>query len=390
LTWLLSSGAIASADTFRLRDGGRLSGELLNAEQDPRTTYVVRLESGGEVILNAADVARVEAASPEEVKYRELLNKIPEATAENHWIMAEWCRRQRMSAEQDFHLQHVIALQPNHVAARRALGYQPQANDGWARTEDIWKADGYVTDGGDWRVPQQQRVQEAQKARDEARLEWQRNLKMWRGWLGGRRSQQAVERITSIDDPLAAEPLAHLFLNEVNPRLREVLAEILGRLDSPLATQVLARAALDENDYEMRMHCLKQLKGNHRGGAVSIFVGALGSKDNARVNRAGTALGRMQDKSAVLPLIQALHTTHKFRIGGSANNMNASFDRTGRGGGLSMGNRAKVIEKQLSNQGVRDALISLTDQNFEFRELSWKAWYLAQSTPPNLDLRRDR
>ena len=144
----------------------------------------------------------------------------------------------------------------------------------------------------------------------------------------------------------------------------------------------------------MRIHCVKQLKDNRRRGAIPTFVRALSSSDNERINRAGYALAKIGDDSVILPLIQALRTPHKFKIGSDSNNITAGFnkDPTARSGlgGLSMGNRSKIVTRVLENKGVRNALLSLTDQDFDYNQAAWKLWYLGRTTPPNLDLRRDQ
>ena len=56
---------------------------------------------------------------------------------------------------------------------------------------------------------------------------------------------------------------------------------------------------------------------------------------------------------------------------------------------MSMGKRPTTALKMLDNKGVRNALIALTDKDFEFNQPQWKGWYVARTTPENLDLRRD-
>ena len=126
-----------------------------------------------------------------------------------------------------------------------------------------------------------------------------------------------------------------------------------------------------------------------RPEVVAYFIVKLKDKDNIVVNLAAIGLGRMKDPSSIGPLINALVTSHKFKIvnpGGDG--MSASF---GSGGsGLSMGNKPKYIRRQIPNQTVLDALVAITGCNFNFDKQAWKYWYAAQKKPsPSLDARRD-
>ena len=64
--------------------------------------------------------------------------------------------------------------------------------------------------------------------------------------------------------------------------------------------------ALEDNDEETRLSCLDQLEDCDDPQVVAKFIHALKTSDNARIDRAATALGRMKDKSAIPYLIDVL------------------------------------------------------------------------------------
>ena len=391
---LVAPASVSCADTFQLRSGGTVRGRLLNPEQKPRSTYTIRVSTGGKVTLDADEVVKVTRPTAAQTEYERVLRKMPAETAGNHWLMAEWCNKQGLSRERKFHLEQTIKFDPDHEQARKALKYRRSKNGTWTRAEDEWKESGYVREGGRWQTPQAAEIAAKEEAREEAVIEWQKKLRMWRGWLGGKRHQQAVRGFASLTDPLAAEPLAQLFWNEPDPQLQEQLAELLGRMDSPIATAALVKGVMDGSGLEFRLHCLRQLEDNNRSVA-GTFISQLGSKNNRDVRRAGKALQTFGDESSILPLIKAVRTQHKFKVkGGSPGNLNAGFNRDSSGrsglGGLSMGgNKTRVITRSLENKEVRSALVKLTKQDFEYDTASWLRWYLARTTPPSLDLRRD-
>ena len=116
------------------------------------------------------------------------------------------------------------------------------------------------------------------------------------------------------------------------------------------------------------------------------FVGHLRSPNNTLVRRAGYALGELGDDAVTLPLIKALRTKHTQLVGGQGNGgINA------RNGGVSVGRtKPKKVDRYLKNKEVLNALVKIVGKDHGgYDQERWLNWYLARSTPPNLDLRRD-
>jgi hypothetical protein len=175
--------------------------------------------------------------------------------------------------------------------------------------------------------------------------------------------------------------------------VRILLIEVLAKLGTPDAIRTLAATALEDPIEEVRLTCLDFLQKNVKADAVSLFVGALKSKDNVMVNRAAVALGRMRDPSAIGPLIEALITVHKFKIQGDPNRQVASFGTSpgSGGGGFSFGGTpTKIISQNFANEAVRDALVRLTGKDFSFDKQAWRYWSASQKKPETpFDGRRD-
>ena len=380
-------GSPLRGEVFLLDTGGRVEGDLLNADSSRPRTYVIRLASGGQIELDARRVKSVERKSAEQLEYEKALSQMRD-TIDGHLAMSSLAKQLNLSRQREFHLRQVIRIDPNHERARLLLGYQKTPGGGWATREELLRDDGYVRTKSGWRLPQHLEIEQAEEAAEEKRVTLQKNLRMWRGWLGNKRQGEALENIRSIRDPAAASAVAKMFAEEENDDLRQLLAEVLGRLDSSGAAAVLARGAMEDSDREMRLLCIDQLaKGPRRRQAVTTFLRELNSKNNVRVNRAAVALSRLDDRSAVLPLIEALETTHSFKTGGSPGNMNLSFNNSNRGFGV--GNPSRTITRSIENKSVLNALVSLTHQNFQYSKSNWKRWYVIKTSPPNIDLRRD-
>ena len=391
-TWSMSVGHTL-ADTFLLSSGGSVDGELLNPDQSPRETYIVRTVSGGQLTLDQSQVLRIIAKSDAELRYEQLLPKMPDTILGN-WQMAEWCRQKKLLDQRQRHLKEIVRRDPAHEKARLALGFS-RVEGKWVKADQWMQQQGYVRHGGAWRTRQELAWQSRQREVELLQLRWKRQLKLLRDRLDGRDGEKAKADILAIRDVMAAPALAELFEDEEDARLRRLYIEVLGRLNSSVAVKALIRGVLHDDDAETRLSCLDQLEGNGRRSAVTAFIAGLKSKDNRVVNRAAVGLRRLNDPSAVLPLVDALTTNHLFKIGrGSPGQMSASFGGPSGGGGLgglSMGGGPKTVEKELDNIEVLNALVSLVEgANFQYDKQRWLQWYAETHAPNVASLRRDR
>ena len=66
-------------------------------------------------------------------------------------------------------------------------------------------------------------------------------------------------------------------------------------------------------------------------------------------------------------------------MGGSAGGLN----------GFSAGSSTKIYTQQAQNMRVLEALVALTNQNFQFNVDHWKLWLQQQKSPTSLGSRRD-
>jgi hypothetical protein len=376
------------ADTFHLTTGGRIEGTLLNPEQAPRESYVIETTTGGRITLQADQVENVVALSPVEKQYLALLPRMP-MTVEGLWAMAEWCRESGLNQERETHLQHLLTLDPEHKPARLALGYN-KIDGKWIQPDEHMRSLGYVRFGGAWRLPQEIEIEE-QKARvSDAENQWRRDVRNWRSQVGKRRGPEAIAQMRAIRDPLAAPALVEQLNEETHPELTVLYVDVLGRLNHGAATGALIAHALNHNDERIRDLCLDQLVRRNERGAVPVFIQALGHKENYMINRAAVALARMGDPRAIVPLMNALVTKHKqvIQSGGGQGSLTPTFSSDG-GGGLGVGGKPKVIEREVQNPAVLQALTALTSVHHGYNSAAWKAWYTAENAPHGVNLRRE-
>jgi len=383
--------AAARAEVFLLHNDGQIRGEVLNKDESPRKTYVVKTASGGQVTLTLAQIKQVLHQLPGEIEYDRIRSRFPDTVA-GQWDLAQWCLKNHLSKQRKVHLERIIGIEPNHVEARRALGYT-QIQGEWVTQEQRMTENGYVRYKGSWRLPQEVELMEKKSKDDLAAKEWVRKLKRWRDWLdNGNKSEQAKANIAGIKDPYAAKALARGVAEEERRDVKFLFIDSLARLRTPDALDALAKCSMEDPDEESRIRCLDRLVAEKYRAAVGLYVQRLKSKDNIMVNRAAVALSYMQDPSSIGPLIDALSTTHSYKVvKGQPGQMSSSFG-TGGGspGGFSFGGGGtEIIKQKIANQPVLDALISLTKANFGFDTHAWKHWYAAQKKSSTVNIRRD-
>lgn len=387
----------SQAEVFVLTSGARIEGQLLNPNQEPREQYQVGLASGAKLALAKSQVSRVIAKNDAEAQYELYLTKMPDSV-EGHWKLAEWCLNKGLAPQREFHLQTILEREPQHKEARRALGFT-EIDGRWVLPEEHNRAQGYVKHQGAWRTPQEVAIFTAKTRAQEVDRKWRNDIKMWRGWLDRpSKAEEGIAALRAIRDPLAAPALVEALEDDKTaPRMKTELIEILG----PMAPQInfvrgtMANHALYNNSPEIREKCLDYLDKCDHLAVSKMFVAALKDKNNKVVNRAAVGIARMQDTSAIGPLIEHLTTKHKFLVttgSGNPGGIGAGFGGGGGagGGGLSAGGSGpKLIEQPLQNEGVLNALVALSGgQNFGFNKERWIAWHSESQVPADFDLRR--
>jgi hypothetical protein len=400
---LVALGSVAAhGEVFVLKSGGRIEGEHLNRQRQPGQPYHVRTEEGLRLSLADSVVHRVVIKSDVQKQYEAQLPGLPNTVA-GHWGLAEWCKEAGLVDERRKHLAAVIALEPDHADARKALGYQ-RFGSRWLTQEERLQNQGYVRYKGSWRLKQEVEIDSREREQELAVKQWRKNIRLWFDQVadGSRHADAATRELSSIEDPNAAPALAEILADADRPlSVRIACLDILAKLPPGLITPTLINLAMGDADGSLRDRCIDEIKRAGTHVALPRFLAELKSKDNQRVNLAGEALQRLDDKVATLPLIDALVTEHKYMVsqGGPPGSLSPSFggqvggSGSGQGGGLGgfgVGGKPKVEKRQHQNPGVLGALTSLhSGTNFQYDVEAWKKWYIQSHTSTVVDLRRE-
>ena len=285
-------------------------------------------------------------------------------------------------------LWHAILAASSVAAVLPALvlGAEP----GKATQQELMAARGLIRYQGSWRTAQEIDLIERGERANLARKEWIAKLDRLRRRLDQPAERDAAaEEIREIADPFAVPALAAALAREPVLRVRGWYVESLSRIRSSDALGVLVATALDHADPETRIAAVERLMTIGPHVALPTLAAALHSADNAQVNRAAEALGRLGVPSVVGPLIDALETQHVVVTGDGTPEGSTSATFTPTGGGLSMGGGPKRSKVTVRNERVLEALVALTGTNLEWDSRAWRAWLaMRQAPPPGFDPRR--
>lgn len=337
---VLLVGGGASADEFRLRHGGRITGEWLNRDAPDSPQYEIGLTHGGQLTLAADLVAEIVPAA----------GTSPDAATATSDSLRENAHLERL---------------------------------------------GYVRYKGGWRLAQEVELDTRSERRVTEEREWRKRLRVWRAAIV-RRTNDAADahaQLAAIDSRYAIGPLAELLRDPEEPLPLKVLyIDVLSRLRDVAAVPPLLERAMKDPEPEVRERCADALEAVGPEQALGILTRWLKDKDNQVVNQAAWVLGRLGDPAAIPALINAVVTKHRFQVqtGGGPGGITGGFSPQA-GGGLQAGGGIKIVEQELQNRQVLTALTSLTPPgvNFGYDQAAWKNWYALQQLPRQGNLRRD-
>ncbi len=377
----------ALADEVMLSNGGHVVGKWLDREGQLGGARRFVSEHGIRFKLDRTQIAATTVDAPQVSFYRARSPLVADTVAAQ-WQLAEWCRKQAMFRQRRTHLKRILELDPEHLLARRALGFS-QVNGRWTTPRQVQLENGYIHHEGKWKLPQQVEVLEERRRMKEVQQKWVVNLRRWRNQLETVDAAEALARIEAIDDPRATSALEDLLRRDRSRYARLLYVKVLGGIPDECATEALLRTVLSDQDEEVFHACVDEVVRRKVPVIVKQFSKLLRSRNNQHVNRAAFALARLEDQTAIPSLIEALVTQHHAELPGAgrtsfafANRSNSAAGSAGlfpTGPQFAITSRPRRISYRLLNQGVLDALSQLAGGvSFNFDQVAWRHWYSAQ------------
>jgi hypothetical protein len=399
----------AEGDLIRLKNGGELRGLIERGEKPDDGNVVLIVTLSGTQIEVAREEIEFLARRSLTVENYETRARLAADTVEAQWELAEWCRVNQLNAQRETHLERVLDLDPDHAEAHRALGHIHHEGQ-WTTRDELMQARGYVKHKGRYITPQELELIETSRAERDSQRDWYQKIRLWHGWLANRDAERQAQGLTllrEIDHPDAVRALVNFFANDDAAERRTLLVEILSQIPGDKPVEPLVRRALYDVEAPIRRAAQDAITAERAEAALPHFLKALVDDQNVVVRRAAAALKELGKIEAVPHLIDALVTTHKYRVRVVDNSSTYSF---GSDGSFQMGGRPIVlppeIERQLltgqlpngvivvpgpgsqptkvvtvrrvhKNSEAHAALVALTGQDFGYDERNWGLWWSA-------------
>lgn len=153
----------ARADILHLESGGRIEGRIVE-----RTAETVKIELGaGTMTFPISSIVQIEEAPSLLDEYDERMAALDAADIDGWLALGDWAAARGLASQARAAFNHVLARDPENVAANQALGRE--LVDGmWLSREDAYLARGYVRFEGKWMLPEQQAAIENQRLEEAA------------------------------------------------------------------------------------------------------------------------------------------------------------------------------------------------------------------------------
>ena len=396
LVLIAVSASPAHADVFYFKDGRVISGQVTTEHEKEfegvKTTFWnVQLDSGNLMQISERELTGRNGhdfLSDAEKEYTEKIQSIKLETAEDHCLVAHWCASKGLSALRKAHYLQALDIDPDYKKARSGAGFERDRNGDWKLKDEVrGKEMGKVRMGNIFVFPEDIAIRRKQEKQDAEMAPIKKKMNTLHSAVAFGRSEQrrneAIAKLRQIRDPREANLLASYMLDKrrkTPANVRLLYISILSRFANSIPA--LTNASLNDEDQGVRSAARDGLRALNARGSVPTYLGYLSSPNNATVNRAARGIGLFNPKEAVLPLIEALVTTHKQKQGGGNTNYNVQ-------GGMQFGSKEKVVDVAMNNAAVLETLTAITGQRFDYNKDSWYAWYASQNAPPVGDTRRD-
>jgi hypothetical protein len=183
-----------------------------------------------------------------QAQYNALRERTP-ATAAAQWKLALWCEQNGLLVEAYTHFAAVVQHDPKREAAWHKLGFKKH--------------------DGRWMTDEQIAEQEEHKKADKV---WGPRLKKWHAEIHqGKHQAEAEAEIARISDPKAVAPVYREF-GGGGEQDQLILVQILGQIDSPVASKTLAALAIYGRTPEVRRRATETLRGRSAEEFLDLLI----------------------------------------------------------------------------------------------------------------------
>jgi len=375
LVLLLFLATPVFADTVITTDGRRFEGTV--TQRDGKV--VVTLKKGVEIILEKADIEKIEVGTSLHDEYEKKKKELVPGDADVRYALAQWCKEKGLASEQKEMLEAVIRLSPDHAQARRDLGYVKDG-DQWITEDALRKKLGFEKVNGKW-VP----AGEAKRAKrtDEIRKFLVRFALQYPKKDKKAEAARAELDALAKEDPTLVGPLVEERLGEHDATVRVALVQLLGQLKAKLQGDKLVTMAFEDDDADVRLAAAWSAWQLDDTALRTRIVQALFHTKSAVRDRAAEALGYIEDLDTAPYLIEALYLVGTKQVEVQQNDMPVTRGLGGiRAEGYFGGYWVQAGEVQIETRQVfiyskkaLSALKNITKKDFDFSKHDWFEWW---------------
>ncbi len=405
ISFIFLSSTLATADVVKLKNGGEIRGKVDWKKSSAKSTTVsITTLSGAAVLIAREDIVFASHRSLKIEEY-ETRAKQTDDTVAAQWEMAEWCRVNRLKKQRKIHLEKIVAIEPDHPKARLGLAHSLH-NGKWMTRETWMTSQGYVKYKNRYITPQE--LELINKNEEELLKEraWYAKVKLWFGWMmrkNDKRQKTGYDNLVSLTDPNAVPALTKIMSEHQQYSVRQFFIKQMTKMEGAKPVRPLVNRVLLDSSSDLRYAALNGLSEDQYKIAMPYFLKKLKSEHNAIVRRAGAGLERVGNEQAVPYLVEALITTHQYKVrvpkkgvalgvggGGNMAPLSPDIQAMLQSGQFSNGviiNQQDMIPNQLrpmktitvdyhhNNPEVLTALQKITGQSFGYNERTWRLWW---------------
>jgi len=403
----------APADVLRLKNGGELRGSLARrGSTSPEADVTIISPFGATVTVPRAEIESIQVRSPLMEEYITRSREIPH-TAEAHQQLADWCASKQMRAQREEQLELLLELQPDNEQIHRLLGHVQYEGE-WMSRDDAMTKQGFVKHKGKWITLLEMELLGKTEAERAAEQVWYPKVKQWVTWAGGRdprRVQEGLTQLRTIRDPDAVSALWNYLGQSPNADYRRLFVEVAGEVKGLKPVRRLSQSLLQENNKAVFELALGTIDEDQKTEVVKYCLPGLKDASNDVVQRAAIVVGKFGDERVIPDLIDALITSHRYRVQvpDSANQYSVGISANGTPSMLAPGTisnvpgdmellyrlsqspygyrienpqpqrmRTVTVKAELRNSEVLYALKQLTQKDFGYDQHEWQRWWAVQ------------
>jgi hypothetical protein len=187
-------------------------------------------------------------------EYNTLKEQTP-MTAAAQWKLALWCEAHGLKEIAYVHFGEVVRLDPKRDAAWKRLGYKKHGNH--------WVTDAQIAEEAEQKKAEKHWLPQLKKIHKDIH-----------GTNGIKKKEYAQADLDKINDPRAVVSLYREFAGGGNSD-QMLLIEVLGRIDSPTSSKIIALMTVYGKTPEVRGRATETLRGRRSDDFLDLLVGLM-------------------------------------------------------------------------------------------------------------------